>query len=230
MDVSGRTGADASSEESGIRRRNWPGAVPQALVAAGSGTARTVTPEAPWDEGDRPEQTFRLWRVMVWRILKRLGVPSERLEDATQDVFIVAMRRWNGFEHRSSRKTWLGGIAARVGQEHKRDARKKRCNGDFSSVEHTVTQPAWGAKPFRDPHDSTVCSEESRWVDAALSSLPEKHREVFVLMVLEEQTYAEVAEALGSTTKAVERRLHRARAKFERALRRLRARDERRLR
>ena len=64
--------------------------------------------------------------AMVWRALRRLGVPETSIEDAVQDVFLVAHRRAGEFEGRSSVKTWLYGIALRVAKDHRRAA---MCHG-----------------------------------------------------------------------------------------------------
>src|SRR4051812_45143312 len=65
----------------------------------------------------------------VWRSVGRLGVDAAAVEDAAQDVFVIAHRRLAGFEGRSSVKTWLFGIALRVSRDHRRSARRKRSHG-----------------------------------------------------------------------------------------------------
>ncbi|NJL96066.1 MAG: TIR domain-containing protein, partial [Anaerolineae bacterium] len=50
----------------------------------------------------------------AWRSLRRLGVPTEALDDAVQDLFLVVHRRLDSFEGRSSLRTWIFGIALRV--------------------------------------------------------------------------------------------------------------------
>lgn len=174
-----------------------------------------------------PAEAYRLWRDCVWGYIRHLGVPRDLLEDATQDVFIVACRKWLDFEGRSTRKVWLYGIARRVALEHKRHAFHKECNGDFSIVEQTITEAQWATKPLGSPYESAVLNEASRRLEEVMAGLSENHRDVLVLVELEEQSIAEAALVLGLTEKAVERRLSRARAKLERALKHHRARDER---
>lgn len=180
-------------------------------------------------DADNPADAFKRWRNDVWRFMRRVGVPVHRLEDATQDVFIVACRNWLRFEGRSTRKVWVYGIAARVARQHMRHRSNKEANGDFASVEETTTLGAWGSPPLG-PFDSTARGEARRSLQKILACLCESHREILVLVVLEHQSISEAALALGLTAKAAERRLERAYGKFNKALERHRAEDERRLR
>src|SRR5687767_127874 len=61
----------------------------------------------------------------VWRLLQRFGVPESGLEDAVQEVFIVAHRRLSDFRGDSTLKTWLGGICVRVAKDVRRTLARK---------------------------------------------------------------------------------------------------------
>lgn len=178
---------------------------------------------------DDPAEVFRLWQYEVWKFLRRLGVPRHRLEDATQDVFVIAYKNWSRFEGRSSRKVWVYGIAVRVARQHIRHRSNKEGMGDFSTVEETTTRGQWGAPPLS-PFDSTARGEARRLLQKLLGRLRTSHRELLVLVELEHQTIEEAAFVLGLTVKAADSRLQRARAKFNKAIARYRAEDERRLR
>ncbi|HTV25923.1 MAG TPA: sigma-70 family RNA polymerase sigma factor, partial [Polyangiaceae bacterium] len=73
-----------------------------------------------------PEQAFEQHFSMVWRSMRRLGVPESTLDDAVQDVFLVLHRRWADFQHQSSLRTWIYGILLRVASDHTRRARRER--------------------------------------------------------------------------------------------------------
>src|SRR5687767_11675524 len=51
---------------------------------------------------------------VVWRALRRFGVAESSIEDAVQEVFLVAFRKLETFEGKSAVSTWLYGIAAHV--------------------------------------------------------------------------------------------------------------------
>src|SRR5215510_927156 len=61
----------------------------------------------------------------VWRSARYLGEPPASLDDAVQDVFLVAYRRFQDFEARSSPRTWLFAITLRVVRDHRRSRRRK---------------------------------------------------------------------------------------------------------
>jgi RNA polymerase sigma-70 factor (ECF subfamily) len=224
----------AAGEGPSAARQTWPGTASdsgvverEGLEAAGQRARPRL--EVVSADVESPADAFRLWRDDVWRFLRRLGVPAQRLEDATQDVFIVACRNWLAFEGRSTRKVWVYGIAARVVQQHKRHRSNKEGIGDFSIVEERTTAGQWGST-LGDPFDAAARREASRSLQALLAVLGQSQREVFVLVELEGQNITEAALALGLTPKATERRLERARHKFNKALCRHRVDDERRLR
>ncbi|HEX4351880.1 MAG TPA: sigma factor, partial [Polyangiales bacterium] len=64
--------------------------------------------------------------AFVWRVLRRHGVPPNELEDGCQEVFLVLFKRYAEFEHRSSLRTFLYGIAVRVASALRRRAHHRR--------------------------------------------------------------------------------------------------------
>ena len=68
----------------------------------------------------------------LWRLLERLGVPSSVIDDAAQDVFVIAYRRRAEFRGDSTLRTWLTGIALRVAKDYRR-SRSRR--GEYEPIE-----------------------------------------------------------------------------------------------
>ena len=58
----------------------------------------------------------------VWRCVRRLGVREHDVEDATQDVFVIAHKKWAGFRGHASERTWLFEICRRVASDRRRKA------------------------------------------------------------------------------------------------------------
>ncbi len=152
----------------------------------------------------------------VWRVLRRLGVHD--VEDAVQDVFVVAHRRLRDFEGRSTLRTWLYGVALRVAREHRRRARGSEALPDDVASE--------GAGP----EGASERAEALRVLDRILSSLGDEKREVFVLAEVAEMTAPEIAEAIGVNLNTVYSRLRLAREEFDEAAKRHQARDAWRMR
>lgn len=150
----------------------------------------------------------------VWRILASHGVPSRELDDAVQEVFLVAHRRqldWNPAEVPA--RAWLHAIAVRVAANHRRLAYHRH-------------QPAGDAlePPDRGEGMPDEVLERMRLLeqlDRVLDSLDERKRQVFVLYEIEELSMQEIAEIVGCPIKTAYARLYAARdevsAAFERS-------------
>jgi RNA polymerase sigma-70 factor, ECF subfamily len=156
------------------------------------------------------KQLFEEHSGFVWRVLRRHGVPEREIEDACQEVFLVVHRRLSEFEGRSSLRTWIYGIAVRVGLGLRRKA--------FIRRELLVTVPDEQVSPF-DMADEYARQEAQVWLKNALAELPRPKREVFVLYELEEMTIAETAAALGVPENTALYRLYGARKDIASALR-----------
>lgn len=149
---------------------------------------------------------------MTMRVLRRLGVPDELLDDALQEVFIVVHRRLAEFEDRSSVKTWVTGITVRVAQALRRKERRRLAR--VSPTEDVDAFLAEGASP----HDVAARREAMAVVGAFLDALDEDKRTVFVLRELEQMTVPEIAEATGTNLNTVYARSRAARRAFEEAV------------
>lgn len=155
----------------------------------------------------------------VWRSLRRLGVSDASLDDAAQDVFVVVHKRIEGFEGRSSLKTWLFGVALRVSRNYRRSARRRPTDALSDETVADTTRPG--------PHEATAQAEAVRLLHALLDTLTDERRAVFVMMELEQMSAPEVAETLGVNLNTVYSRLRKARAEFSAALARHNARSNR---
>lgn len=188
----------------------------EARPSAGSGaagvTAEGLPREGCWDFAD----IYERWFDFVWRTARRLGVPEAFLDDVVQEVFVVVHRQLDGFEGRSSLKTWLFGITRRVCADHRRAARRRGSQEPLQ--EEGVRAPEDG------PVESLARAEAVHLLYRLLETLEASKREVFVLVELEQMTVPEAAEALGVGVNTAYSRLRLARRDFERALRRQRSR------
>ncbi len=155
----------------------------------------------------------------VWRSLRRLGVPEASLDDAAQEVFLVAFRRGNEFEGRSSVRTWLFGIAWNRARELLRGARRRP---------EEPLPDVLPAAPRADQEQTAIEREALRFAYRVLDELAPERRAVLVMVDVEEMTGVEIAEILGVPVNTVYSRIRLARRDFEAALKRCRAREPRR--
>jgi RNA polymerase sigma-70 factor (ECF subfamily) len=159
---------------------------------------------------------------------------AEEAEDLVQETFLRAWRSYDGFEGRSSVRTWLYRIATNV------------C---LTAIERRGRRPlpsGLGA-PAQDPEVPVVAGPEVPWLQpfpdalltgqdedpasvavsragirlafvAALQYLSARQRAMLILRDVLEWPAAEVADLLGTTTTAVNSGLRRARAQLARTL------------
>ena len=164
----------------------------------------------------RFEDIYEAHADYIWRVVQRLGVPQANLEDAVQDVFVVAYRKLGEFEGRSSVKTWLTGIAFRVVRDH-RDKRKNE-REELDEMSTASLEPTPLAVAERG-NDLAV-------LDALLAQLDAGKREILVLADIEELSVPEISRILEINVNTAYSRLQVARSEFEQAVKRFRAKEK----
>jgi RNA polymerase sigma-70 factor, ECF subfamily len=164
---------------------------------------------------------------LVYRNIRRLGVPDAQVDDAVQEVFLVVHRRLGDFEGRSSLKTWIFSIVARVARDARRAVRRKSPHArSADAAVDADTVPDESASP----HERAVRSEGVRVLHRLLDQLDDDKRTALVMAELEQMSVPEIAEALGENVNTMYARLRAARREFDEAARQERARDTWRLR
>jgi RNA polymerase sigma-70 factor, ECF subfamily len=142
----------------------------------------------------------------VWRALRRLGVPTEALDDATQEVFMVALRKLAQIEP-GKEQQFLYGTALRIAS----NARRAQATRQKLFAEGTPPTAADGAPSS----DALLHHKRLReLLDTVLDAMPEELRTVFVLFELEGLSGPELGELLGVPVGTVASRLRRAREAF----------------
>ena len=150
---------------------------------------------------------------VIFRVLRRFGVPDAAVDDAVQDVFLVACRRYAEFEGRSSTRTWLYGIARRVARDYRRDRQRElRASSDVDRLHAS-----------RDPASISESAEAARLLDCALEGMSETLREVYVLLELEELSAPEIARLMDLPLNTVYSRVRLARQHVQTFMRELRS-------
>jgi RNA polymerase sigma-70 factor, ECF subfamily len=157
-------------------------------------------------------EVYATYFAMVWRGLRRLGVADSLLDDAAQDVFLIVHRRWAEFEGRSSLKTWIYGIVLRVAKDYRRAA--ARHTKRVAHIARSLADCDLGDQDGS-PADAVERREANELLHALLAALDDEHREVLLLVEIEQIPVREAADALGIHIRACQRRLQAARSAFE---------------
>lgn len=158
------------------------------------------------------EAIYREHFDLVWSVLRRFGVDEADVDDACQDVFVIAHRRLGQFEGRAAIRTWLYSIAMRVAANRRRKAARR----------HALLARMPGTVP--DDLEELAARGQARAIlERLLDRLDEHKRVVFVLAELEELTVPAIASLVGENPRTIYSRLRAARAAVASALDRLHA-------
>jgi RNA polymerase sigma-70 factor (ECF subfamily) len=165
--------------------------------------------EAAATGGSLPVEWFHRYFDILWRLVARLGVAGHSVDDVVQETFIAASRRRADIREGQERR-FLMGTAVRLSSNFRQRAHVRR---EVNSAERLELE----ASPAPDAERLLIEKHFRSLLDAALASLPDTHREVFVLYELEGFSTPEIAEMLGVPLGTVASRLARARASFSKA-------------
>ena len=167
---------------------------------------------ARFARGDRGglEELFQRYRGLAYRVAHRLlGNEADAL-DAVQEGFIKALTHLDGFQGRSTFKTWL----LRVVSNAALDLGRQRGRRETQSLETLANGDSQEPLIQQDPSVGLHRRDLRRLLEMALAQLPEAQRQTFVLHADAELSYREVAEVLGISIGTVMSRLYYARQKL----------------
>ena len=187
--------------------RQPPAAVDRERLRGIAGGAEASDAELLHRAGGDPDAFRDLYErhseVILGYFRRRTADPDTALE-LTAETFSRVWVTRKRFEdrHDGSAAPWLFGIARNVLlMSIRRGAVERR------------TAARLGVLDRLDLDDGTDTAPEARWAEGAdelLDSLPLSQREALRLRIVEELTYAEVADALGTSSSAARVRVHRA--------------------
>jgi RNA polymerase sigma-70 factor (ECF subfamily) len=139
----------------------------------------------------------------------RLSPHADLVDDVVQDVFLAALKGLAAFEGQSSLRTWLVAIA-----RHKiEDIYRQRLRGALAlDLDSTEVEPTSNEIALDEQIDRARAGAKTRRV---LEQMPERYALILLWRYWEQRSARDVAAAIGTTEKSVERLLARARAKFK---------------
>ncbi|HEX3595005.1 MAG TPA: sigma-70 family RNA polymerase sigma factor [Polyangiaceae bacterium] len=159
------------------------------------------------DPRERLERTIRNDYRLIWRLLRRLGVPVDAVDDAAQEVFLIVAERLSDIRENSER-AFAFGTALRVAHSARRRRAREPLSEEGEAGETTVTSPIPGADELSDQ------KRARELLNGVLDAMPLDLRTVFILFELEGMRSPEIAELVGVPLGTVASRLRRAREAF----------------
>lgn len=157
----------------------------------------------------------------VFRMARHMTRNDQDAEDVLQEAFLKAYSRLDQFQGDAKFSTWLTRIAVNESLMRLRKGRNKKTvslDQELEIGDNAIQREV--ADDGEDPEESYGRTEMREMLEAAIDSLAEGYRTVFVLRDVEGFSTEETAEMLELSTSAVKSRLLRARLQLRDKLRR----------
>jgi RNA polymerase sigma-70 factor (ECF subfamily) len=157
------------------------------------------------------------YQSMLFRTCMGFLHDKDDADDLTQEVFIQAYQSLNKFKNDSAFSTWIYRIAVNASLNRlRKNSRTPILNRlDSLFVTGKEKEISLTANDDEDPESILIRLEKSKWIQAALDSLPENQRTVIVLSKYDDLSQKEIAEIMKITEGAVESLIQRAKANLK---------------
>jgi RNA polymerase sigma-70 factor (ECF subfamily) len=155
------------------------------------------------DEDAKLLEDMMTCQEAVFRICLGFSRNASDAEDLSQDVYLKAYRSLRKVRHPYLVKEWLFRIARNTCLDHVKRRRLVRELERTTSPDYAIDR--------KTPETSSIMNERLRLLKMAISRLPKKQREVFVLREYGQLSYEELGRVVGAKAGTVMSRLNRAR-------------------
>lgn len=142
---------------------------------------------------------YQAFNEGVFAYCLKILADRQLAEDVLQETFVKVQQHARSIQRNESFRSWIFRIAR---NEALMQLRKGRLDGQLDD------ESVWSEET---PHQHLVTLERSEIVNRLLDSLKHEYREVLVLLVYENMSYAEIAAITGATESSVKSRIFRAR-------------------
>jgi RNA polymerase sigma-70 factor (ECF subfamily) len=140
----------------------------------------------------------------------RLAPRADLVDDVVQDVFLAALNGLAAFRGQSPLRSWLIGIARHKIEDVYRE--RLRFPEALDDVDSVARESVWRPPGPDQQFDSARMREK---VQRVLAQMPERYGLILLWRYWEQRSTRDMAGAIGTTEKSVERTLARARAWFK---------------
>jgi len=201
-------------QTSGIEN-SWDEPTPRDALSEAQDVKAPTLPGLTWANPHRVAKLVGLYSRYIYRLLRRFGVPEASLDDATQQVFIIAARKLHDVPEDRERP-FLCGTAVRVASNIRRATSQNARRFDNTLLDGLQSQTP--------DTDALIEQKQARMaLDHILNSMTDELRTVFVLCELQGLTAPETALIVDAPLGTVSSRLRRARERFHEEASRIRS-------
>ena len=184
--------------------------------------------EAPAEDLESPEfiarlkeqdsaafsQLVRAYQDKIYNLALRLPRNAEEAEEVLQETLLSVFNKIHTFQERSRLSTWIYAITSNGALSRLR----KKSSQSVTFEEDTLlkTESSWFRNSkvvfeVTDHNDPVILKELQERLNAAIETLPDGYREIFIMKEINKMPVKEIAGIVGINPGAVKTRLHRAR-------------------
>ena len=165
------------------------------------------------------DEIIRLHQRRVYRVLYVLLRDADAADTLTQECFLRAYKKLGTFRGECRIETWLLRIAVNLARDYGKSRRTsfwRRLVG-LEGTEESENRQVLGSQPS--PERVLLAREELEAVWAAVDSLSQQQRTIFLLRFTEELSLAEIAAIMKLSVGTVKAHLFRATARIRETVR-----------
>lgn len=154
------------------------------------------------------------YKDRVYNVVYRYLGNHEDAAEVAQEVFVKAYHSLHTYKGQAKVYTWLYSIAANLSRNRLRDRQRKGRNMGQSLEALQEAAPGAGQQYTQDnltPRKAAEKQELETALQGCLESLPEVYRMAFVLRIVDDLPYADIADSIGCPVGTVKSRLNQAR-------------------
>jgi RNA polymerase sigma factor (sigma-70 family) len=154
------------------------------------------------------------WELSVKAVIGRIVLNASEAEELAQETFVRVWQQREKYRADAPFRPWVFAIAVNLARNRLRWWKRRPVVALEAWTEVPADDAIGGERGTR----GLERAERAQAVSDAIARLPTDLREAIVLSEYEQMSHAEIAEAVGATSKAVENRVARAREKLRVAL------------
>jgi RNA polymerase sigma-70 factor (ECF subfamily) len=152
------------------------------------------------------ERLVQTYQRDVYRLALSILDDPDEADDATQEIFLSALRALESFHARATFKTWLFSIAINACRNR---LQRRQSRGRLQQILQNLFQPEQAH-----PEKEAMQREADSALWQAVCALDDKHRIPVILRYYHDLPIADIAETLGLPVGTIHSRLNHAREKL----------------
>ena len=172
---------------------------------------KKVIQRAANGDADAFEQLVRTYQTPIYNLCLRMTGNPDDAADLSQEAFIKAWRNLGSFQFESAFSTWLYRLASNTCLDFLRSVKRRPqvsltvedSDGETQTLDLPDSAPT--------PEEAAITKEEQETLARAMQSLDEQQRQILTLRVVNDLSYAQIADILQVKEGTVKSRLARTR-------------------